>query len=124
MKYNRSEIMKRAWDIKNANIRLAGRKPTAYNASAFMTFGKCLAQAWAEAKRAIEKAEREAQKANEVETVWAYEVPLWKWHEAELFGVRDNIVKMSQIEKETKKAFKVYGEWIPKSICELRQVVA
>lgn len=41
MKYNRSEIMKRAWEIKRS-----------YRARA-LTFGQCLSRAWDEAKQEV-----------------------------------------------------------------------
>ena len=105
MKYNKSEIMKRAWEIKRYQEKHLVEK---YRES----FGECLKRAWAEAK----------EKANPM--VWAYVVPMWKWQEAGLFGVRSNIVKETQIEKESKKAFRVYGEWIPKCICDYKKVAA
>ena len=106
MKYNKSEIIKRAWSLWRQSKRLGFDKKYGD------TFANKLAQAWSEAKEAANP------------TTWAYVVPMWKWNEVELMGVRSNIVKTAQIEKETKKAFKVYGEWIPKSICEMKKVAA
>lgn len=46
MKYNKSKIMSRAWQLKRCN--------------SYYTFGKCLHIAWNEAKRAICEAEQQA----------------------------------------------------------------
>ena len=48
MKYNRSEIMRRAWSLYNMSKQLV----SAYA----KTFGECLRRAWSEAKDAIKQA--------------------------------------------------------------------
>lgn len=95
MKYNKSEIMKQAWQIKRT---WKERK----------TFGECLKMSWNMAKEKL--------------TVEAYVVPTWLMHEKELWGVRPNVIKVTVIERETRKAFKAYGEWFPKSQCTLTRV--
>ena len=102
MKYNRSEIMKKAWKFYRESKLMNDNK----------TFAECLRNAWALAK----------EKANPM--VNAYVIPNWMMYEKELFGVRPNVVKETMIERETKKAFKVYGEWIPKSVCTVTRVAA
>lgn len=127
-KYNRSEIMKRAWEMKKRNTMRVGKIINDYNRLAFRTFASCLKQAWDEAKEAEKiRARKEAEAAKaaaakKVEYVWI--IPNWIMHEKELLGIRSNIVKQEAIERETVKAFRVYGEWIPKSVCERREVVA
>lgn len=121
MKYNRSEIMKAAWEMKRSNIRLAGKVRNEYNKSAFMTFGQCLANAWAKAKREAMLAAAAEQAAK---TTRAWVIPNWMMYEKELFGVRSNTVKVSEIEKETNKAFRIRGQWVPKSVCDFVEVNA
>ena len=55
MKYNKSEIMKKAWNLfrMNSKVVAAYRK----------TFAQCLAQAWNSAKYELAKAEEEAKRA-------------------------------------------------------------
>lgn len=57
MKYNKREIMKRAWNLFNC---WKGSRFASEN-----TFSQCLHTAWDEAKAAIRKAEEAAKKASE-----------------------------------------------------------
>lgn len=64
------------------------------------------------------KSTEEAARVSEPEKTTVYIIPEWLMHEKSLFGVRSNIIKSATIEKETAKAFRVYGEWFPKSQCD------
>lgn len=58
MKYNKSEIMKAAWNLYR-KVK-AGKAAVGNN-----TFGACLRFAWGDAKNAVEAAEREARRQQE-----------------------------------------------------------
>lgn len=47
MKYNKSQIMKSAWEVYRMSSKWAGQK---------LDFAKCLRRAWASAKRDVQKA--------------------------------------------------------------------
>lgn len=69
-KYNKSEIMRRAWEIRRSYY------------SRSLTFGECLKRAWAEAKMAVENAKAYAIKKfeNGMEiTVDGYTRTLSRW---------------------------------------------
>ena len=107
MKYNRSAIMKKAHKFYTESKLMA-----TVDVRYAKTFSECLKQSWAQAKEAANP------------TVKAYVVPNWKMHEVALFGVRSNVIKETEIERETAKAFKAFGEWFPKSICDVTRVAA
>lgn len=75
MKYNKSEIMRRAWEIKKAN--------------ATNIFGLCLKMAWEEAKAEVEKITREklvalinefvAKKNNDSDGYYVYSASVKDW---------------------------------------------
>lgn len=100
MKYNRSEIMKRAHKLHEADIFMASRGHET------PTFADRLRQAWAEAK-----------KANMVQ---GWKIPNWLMVEKEVWGVAgcNGFAPDNQIVKESKKAFCFLGVWFPKSVCE------
>ena len=119
MKYNRSEIMKKAWEMRRLSVRnLKGSKwePT--------PFAECLRRAWREAKEAVRIA---AMVAENKKYEWGYIIPLWLLKEKEICRY-DRIVNgecfipESKIERSTKKAFRVYGEWFPMSQCDYIKV--
>lgn len=124
MMYNREQIMKRAWELKKANIKKFGKKPNNYTGIFWKSFSDCLKQAWAEAKTEIRMAEirkAEASKAVAEQTEQneiVYIIPNWLAYEKEIFGINPTNVKRSAIERETAKAFKAYGVWFPKSQCQ------
>lgn len=133
----RSEIMKKAWELYATVSRiahLAHRK----------RFSEALKMAWsnakfsakitgkefrimsaAEAQAEAEKiAAKKAEEQKKAATVRVYTIPNWLMHEKELFGIRSNIVKATDFEKETVKAFRYCGAWFPKSQCEMELVTA
>ena len=127
MKYNRSKIMKRAWELKDANVKKFGFVRTEYNSTFFRTFGECLKEAWDEAKYEMEldkireanQKRREAEKAtSNSDSEIAYIIPNWLAYEKDIMGIRPTNVKKSDVERETAKAFRAYGIWFPKSQCK------
>lgn len=128
MMYNRSEIMKRAWEIKKDNVKKFGKKPNSYTGIFWRSFGDCLKRAWEEAKKEVKmsetrkaNAERQAEEQSEQEAAQneiVYIIPGWLAYEKEIFGIEPTNVRRSAIERETAKAFKAYGVWFPKSQCQ------
>ena len=56
-------------------------------------------------------------------TVKAYVIPMWLMQEKDLYYMgRPNVVRFDAIERETAKAFRVYGEWFPKSQCNVKEI--
>lgn len=85
----------------------------------------CLKLAWKNIKfRASHtvKAKTVVKAVETVKTIGAYVVPDWMMHEKALFGVRSSIIKDSDITTTTHKAFKAFGEWFPKSVCDRIEV--
>ena len=82
MKYNKAEIMKRAWELKKD-----------WHCKA-LTFGECLARAWSEAKRVMENAKELAAKAKFVSgmqlTLDGYTRTLIRWTKGSLDRVYIN----------------------------------
>ncbi len=127
----RAQIMKNAWKIYRTVVRIS-HLPHREKMSAAMKM------AWANAKFAAKatgkaftlKAETETEtveaKPVAVETkktVKAYVIPMWLMQEKDLYYMgRPNVVKFENIERETAKAFRVYGEWFPKSQCEVKEI--
>ena len=106
--YNLAKIMKKAWEIKKTSILKFGK-------SKAKDFASCLRSAWKIAKEGMLGAKKTTIKT----TVYTYIIPDWIMYEKELFGIRCPKVKKEDFEEETKKAFKIYGEWIPKSVCNI-----
>lgn len=127
----RAQIMKDAWKIYRTVVRIS-HLPHREKISA------ALKMAWKNAKFAAKtarkaftlKAETETEtvetKPVAVEakkTVKAYVIPMWLMQEKDLYYMgRPNVVKFENIERETAKAFRVYGEWFPKSQCEVKEI--
>lgn len=129
MKYNKREIMKRAWELKDANVKKFGFVRTEYNRTNFRTFGECLKEAWDEAKYEMKldeireanrkRREAEAEKAaSNSGSEIAYTIPNWLAYEKDIMGIRPTNVRKSDVERETAKAFRAYGIWFPKSQCK------
>ena len=127
----RAQIMKDAWKIYRTVVRIS-HLPHREKMSAAMKM------AWKNAKFAAKTArkaftlkaetETEAVETKPVavetkKTVKAYVIPMWLMQEKDLYYMgRPNVVKFENIERETAKAFRVYGEWFPKSQCEVKEI--
>lgn len=99
-----SAAMKMAWECAKFEAKCTGKKFTVNNAQS--------------------EAVEQAVEAVEVKrTVNAYVIPNWLMYEKELFGMgRSNVVRFDEVERETAKAFRMYGEWFPKSQCKVQAV--
>jgi hypothetical protein len=128
----RSEILKDAWNIYRTNTRfinlahrerLSAAMALAWKNAKFSA--KCRHQEFhltteSEIKVIAEQPEAETKKTV---TVKAYVIPMWLMQEKDLYYMgRPNVVKFENIERETAKAFRVYGEWFPKSQCEVKEI--
>lgn len=111
MKYNRSEIFKKAWGLK----KLIGD----------ITFGECLKNAWQRAKEEVVKAKTVVKKAVRINNVAKW---FLKKMETVDFMALDSGIWDDDIilERETAKAIEIstewnYGKrkiWLPKSVIE------
>lgn len=123
----RAMIMKNAWEIYRSVVRiqhLAHRE----------RLSEALKLAWKNAKfdakctgkKFTVNAQSEVEQVEKVEvkrTVNAYVIPTWLMYEKELFGMGvSNLVRFDKVERETTKAFRMYGEWFPKSQCTVKAV--
>lgn len=107
MRYDLSKIMGRAWELKKQHDFMAKRF-----VEEKASFGECLKQAWREAK--------------ESQMVRGWVIPAWLMQEKEIWGINgfNGFCTDSMVEKESKKAFKIYGAWIPKSQCTRESRIA
>ncbi len=116
--FNKSEIMRRAWELKKLNEIKFGKKLAAYNKRDFLTFGACLRIAWTEAKKAARIAANRAKlAAEELANPKTFTVAGWFVAREEMHASKFDA---SSIKKETKKAILVHDAngliWVPKSI--------
>ncbi len=116
--HNKSEIMRRAWELKKRNEIKFGKTLAVYNKRDFLTFGACLRIAWDEAKKAARIAANRAKlAAEELANPKTFTVAGWFVAREEMHA---NKFDASSIKKETKKAILVHDAngliWIPKSI--------
>lgn len=124
----RAMIMKNAWEIYRSVVRiqhLAHRERL--SAAMKMAWANAKFEAKCTGKKFTVNAQSEVveqEKAVEVKrTVSAYVIPSWLMYEKELFGMGvNNVVRFDKVERETAKAFRMYGEWFPKSQCEVKAI--
>lgn len=106
MKYNKSEIMKKAWAFKKANDLMVKSGWEAW------TFGECLKKAWKLAKEKVEEAE-----AKTAVNWRTFTVADWFVGREQMHAHRFN---STSVKKETKKAILIHDAngpiWVPKSI--------
>lgn len=97
MKYNKSEIMKQAWNwFNNKNIEMSDLEWASYTMTA-KTFANCLKTAWAKAKEFVAELEQEKITASKSEEVKAF-----NWAQKKL-GVEINLTdvkKMNKVQSE------------------------
>lgn len=129
MKYNRTEIMKRAWEIRNQDLHL-------YRKEACKPFGVCLKWAWDEARSAMKAKnslsryiiddEQKAETAPINKVEWGWKIPLNWVIEKEVYNYRmvngTPFFNEDMVEASTKKAVKIQGAWFPKSVCEFVKI--
>ena len=125
----RAMIMKSAWEKYRTVVRiqhlshrekLSAAMKMAWECAKFAA--KCIGKKFT--VNAQSETVEQVEKAVEVKkTVDAYVIPEWLMHEKELFYMgRSNVVRFDKVERETAKAFRMYGEWFPKSQCEVKAV--
>lgn len=127
----RAEIMKNAWKLYRTIVRFSSL-PHKERISAAMKLAwknakfdsKNKNQKFHLTKESETKTEQIATvKVETKKTVKAYVIPMWLMQEKDLYYMgRPNVVKFENIERETAKAFRVYGEWFPKSQCDVKEI--
>ena len=127
----RAEIMKNAWKFYRTIVRFSNL-PHRERISAAMKMAwknakftsKCKNQEFHLTKKNETKTEQTVTiKVETKKTIKAYVIPMWLMQEKDLYYMgRPNIVRFDAIERETAKAFRVYGEWFPKSQCDVKEI--